>query len=76
MSSMRRMNKVLESEQDNTSGSHCLVEWLEEGSPRSVVEKKKVVWIAGIGQTCEVRITERSKTALYKAKLIACGKLK
>ena len=75
MSSMRLMQRLLESEPDNTTGSHCLVEWMEEGNPRNVVDRRKIVWMSGIGQECEVRLAEKSQDVLYRAKLIACGKL-
>ena len=72
---MRMLSKLLESEAGQLSGSHCLVEWQELGNPRSVVEKKRVIKWTAIGDACDVKVTEKSKAVVYKAKLLACGKL-
>ena len=76
MASMRMLSKILEADPDELSGSHCVVRWEEEGHPRSVVERKKIVWMSGIGKQCEVRVTEKGRSVLYPANLLACGKLK
>ena len=74
MSSMRLYGKLVASENGELAGTHCAVQWEEEGDPRSVVEKKRMIDFSGIGETCKVRVTEKAKTVVYPAKLVACGK--
>lgn len=66
MLSIHMLNKLLESETGQLSGSHCLVKWQEQGDPRSVVEKKRVIQWTGIEDVCDVRVMEKSKPLYTK----------
>lgn len=70
MSSMRVLEKIV----DELVGTHCLVEWEEEGHPRNVLERKRVVEGKKVGEMCSVRLVEKSKSVQYSAKLLGCGK--
>lgn len=65
MSSMRLYGKLVASENGELAGTHCVVQWEEEGDPRSVVEKKRMIDFSVIGETCKVRVTEKAKTVVY-----------
>ena len=78
MASMRQLKKLLH------KGSHFAVEWDEPGNPRSVVPRKDVVVdqtrkdIVGeslndVGDVCQVRVKEGSRTVEYNAKVIGIG---
>ena len=61
-----------------STGTHCLIEWDEPGSPVSIVERKNVKAVDGdselsIGDVCSVRCRERSKWVEYPGKLLAQG---
>lgn len=62
----------------NLSGSHCLVEWEEDGNPRNVVQRKLVRSLGDdnliVGESCNVMIREGSKMVAYGAKLLGIGK--
>ena len=73
MSSMRLLSKVIESDSNKPTGSHCIVEWQEKGNPRSIVEAKRVIERVAIGEPCTVKLFEKSKAVIYEGKLVACG---
>lgn len=75
MSSMRLLSKLIQSEAGHLVGSHCLVEWEEEGNLKSVVDRKRVMNLSRLGEVCEVKVTEKNKAVVYNAKILACGKL-
>lgn len=60
-------------------GSHCAVEWDEEGRPRGVVQTKNVSGIDKdhfkVGDICNVRVQTGSKIASYTAEVIGMGKI-
>ena len=43
--------------------------------PDSVVNRKRVVNLSRVGEVCKVKVTEKNKVVVYKAKILACGKL-
>ena len=72
--SVRLITKL--STKEELKGTHCVVEWEEEGNPRGVVQRKKLIdpGTIKIGQRYKVQLVERGKTVVYHAKLLACGK--
>lgn len=55
-------------------GTHCLLEWQEEGNPRNIVSRKCVTGELEVGKVCEVLIREGNKNVKYSAKLLGVGK--
>ena len=73
--------KILLSYNNSITATHCLIEWNEPNSPISVVEMKNVVWLQSdrepqIGDSCIVKLRERSKPVEYPGRLLAIGSKK
>ena len=64
VSLMRMLAKLVECEGAELVGTHCIVEWDEESQPCSIIERKYVINLTGIGEMCSMKINKKSKAVV------------